>query len=383
VQNSCIEKACIQAPDIQFEPSGTLNGLEQLINSMLQSGVQSLLILSCADNGFTQSSLSPFLKKLPVPVCGGLFPKIIHEGKIYGHGSIVIGFDHTLDIHTIRNINEWIPPRQLCSLDFFDKKQKAFLLIFVDGLASGIEAFLDEAYDRIGGHFSVVGGGAGQQYFKHLPCIISNDGLLENSAQAVLMPRRLCYDVKHGWEMAAGPFLVTSSDKNRIHTLNYQPAYQLYREALEGLGAQKFADTPFFQISKTYPLGMERLDAEVIVRDPIACEENSLICVGEVPEFSKVYILKGNVRSLTGAAREAVSTARRECRHSMSFMLLWDCISRYLFLNDQFNSEMSAIVEEMPDHIPMIGVLTIGEVVSSRMGSVFLYNKSIVVTFVE
>ncbi|MDI6735053.1 MAG: FIST C-terminal domain-containing protein [bacterium] len=136
----------------------------------------------------------------------------------------------------------------------------------------------------------------------------------------------------------------------------------------------------FYDVTMRYPFGIYKEGAEDIVRDPImANEKDELICVGEVPENSLLNILKGEPNSLIQAAGQA---AKEVCTKEIHCSLVADCVSRTLFLGEDFARELAAVKENLVvtgNQVIPAGMLTLGEIAS--YGETFLefFNKTIVV----
>ena len=146
---------------------------------------------------------------------------------------------------------------------------------------------------------------------------------------------------------------------------------------------QKFDDSNFFDIAKGYPFGINKIGSEKIVRDPISVsEDGALVCVGEVPEGSFVDILAGNTQSLVNAAGSAMQQGKASYagESSCQAALFIDCISRVLYLEDNFKLELEAVHD---DDLPLIGALTLGEIANSGDDYLEFYNKTAVIAVLE
>ena len=111
----------------------------------------------------------------------------------------------------------------------------------------------------------------------------------------------------HGWNEVAGPFKVTESEGNVIVSLDWKPAFEVYRQVVESHCKREFTSENFFEIAKSYPFGINKLATEKIIRDPIQVnQQQSLICVGDVPQESYVHIMTGNVNSLVNCRPEGL-----------------------------------------------------------------------------
>jgi hypothetical protein len=245
--------------------------------------------------------------------------------------------------------------------------------VLVDGLSSRIGALLDGVYDNLGSDPVYFGGGAGSLSFQSKPCLFSNQGMLADHAQLTVLPWQFGLGVEHGWEKFAGPFVVTNSTRNVIHSLDFRPAFEVYREYVEADSGRRFTDDNFFDIAKAYPFGLEKPDGSILVRDPISRTDNDLNCVGEVPANSVVHLLKGQTANLIRAAAAGAAAVPKGAGPA----ILADCISRVLFLENDFLEELDAVRQSMGDR-PLFGMLTLGEIANGGDYCLEFYNKTFV-----
>lgn len=108
-----------------------------------------------------------------------------------------------------------------------------------------------------------------------------------------------------------------------------------------------------------------------------------MLCVGSVPVNSMVYILSGNAERIIAAAENAgVKLGKEPDGELQSFMgltMVFDCVSRVLYLGDKFPLEMAAIQRGVGSQRTIVGALSIGEIASTSRGTINLLNKSIVI----
>ena len=244
-------------------------------------------------------------------------------------------------------------------------------------MSSGIGGLIEVLFNQFGLEINYIGGGAGSLSLRNQPCIISNLGLLQDSAVLALTELPSSIGVAHGWKSISDAFKVTEAFGNRIITLDWRPAFEVYREVVEQHSGKSFDTMAFFDIAKAYPFGIAKLDAEMVVRDPMREERGDLICVGEVPKGAFVHILYGRPDTVIEAAGHALNLARLEfSQEEPGLMLFVDCISRVLFLGDDFNQEISAVAS---NEIPMVGALTLGEIANNGHDYLEFYNKTSVI----
>ena len=360
--------------DVVFTERTEAAALFALCDEVLERGAQTLLLLAADANGCTPAAIDDGLRALPVPVCGGVFPQLVYEQRNREYGFMVIGLSERCKIANIGGLSTaGVDFSEAIHASFQDEFAPSSFLILVDGLASQIGAMLDGLYDNFGSQPKYVGGGAGSLSFQQKPCIFSNQGMLQDHGQVVVFEQAVSLSVDHGWEKLAGPFAVTAASRNTIGTLDYRPAFEVYREVVEGASGCAFRDDNFFDIAKGFPFGMEKPDGGIVVRDPITHTGDLLNCVGEVPPYSVVYVLQGKPENLIRAAFRA-----GDCIPAgQAPALLVDCISRVLFLGDRFSEELEAVKKGLGER-PVFGVLTLGEIANGGDYCLEFYNKTLV-----
>jgi len=335
-------------------------------------------------NNFKKDSLDDMLKSIATPIFGGIFPEIIYGNEKLIKGTIVAGLYHKANVQIIPGLSSMDSDYEsIIEEKIPDSSTTKTMFVLVDAFAKRIGDFIESLFNVFGLEFNYIGGGAGSLSFKQKPCLFTNDGLIQDSAILALTDLKSGIGVSHGWREISGPYKVTKSDGNVIETLDWKPAFQVYKEAVESHSGKIFRENNFFDIAKGYPFGISKLEAEKIVRDPLmVVNENALQCVGEVPEGSYVYVLTGDAISLINAASNTLHLAENDFKAGSGnkTILFIDCISRVLFLEDKFNDELKAVHKK---NIPLIGALTIGEIANNRKDYLEFYNKTSVIGILE
>jgi len=368
-----------------IDKGGTPSTLRETLDAALETGqARSLLVLSCDGNDFTPERLDPILKEVPVPIFGGTFPVVLSGGRQMSRGSVVVAMNHEAEVHYIPGMSdleadyEAILDEKVGGDDEFKT-----VMVFVDGFSQRIAAFIDALYAIFGLEVNYVGGGAGSLSLKQKPCLITNDGLMQDGAILAALDMESGVGVSHGWATVSGPYKVTESERNVIKSLDWRPAFDVYRSVVEAHSGTHFVSRPFFDIAKAYPFGIAKMGSELVVRDPVAIDgDQNLVCVGEVPEGAFVDILHGKPDDLIRAAGRALERAKTNLSsHAEPGLGLFvDCVSRALFLGDEFFAELDAV--SLPG-LEFVGACTIGEIANSGKDYLEFYNKTSVVAFLE
>ena len=314
---------------------------------------------------------------------GGIFPRVIHGNSIFEEGIVINTLNEVEALYVVKDIskkNYKIPEIH------FNQQQAYSLFTYVDGLTSNISHYLGQLYESYGMQTNYFGGGAGSLSLEQQPCVFTNSGIYQDAAVVCVMRMASLIGVRHGWNKVDGPFIVTKAEGNIIKELNWTNPFEVYKSVVESHSGKTFNKDNFFDIAKGYPFGILKEDAECVVRDPLMTnDKGELICVGELEDNMVVDILNGNENSLIEAAKYATQDSIKQATKPRKAILI-DCISRILFLEENFDKELTTITETIKNDYPDIsigGALTLGEISSYGEGFLEFYNKTIVVGLFE
>lgn len=364
--------------DIHFEPEGNSNSVIRCIDKAISDGAKSLLIMSC-DNDFLPGLLDHYLKTVAVPVFGGIFPKIVYQKETHDHGFLIISLNVTASITVLKE--NCADDNAIASSNYADCDENSNLFIFADAYMKNIDQLLYELYETLKPQTSAIGSGCGASTYKQKPCLFCNDGLLENALIVASVQAPIDVSSAHGWDIMTGPYLVTSCEGNIIYTLNHSPALQVYKDAIRNHTGKDINVHGFHDMARTHPLGLDQLDSEILVREPVSINKEALVCVGCVPENSSVYILKGENKQIIHAAGQAAFdlNSRLNGHKSNATFFLFNGISRALYLGDESNHEISLVQNILPESAEIITAFSIGEISLNRSSTMRFHNKSVVI----
>ncbi|MGJ8679216.1 FIST signal transduction protein [Paraglaciecola sp.] len=364
---------------------GTGKYLQDVSQASLSSMLETLqlekpsgIFILCCDESYHQLDFfDAYLKTISSPVFGGVFPAIVYKGKTVKKGMVLIPVFMPIEVKLYPNL-QTVTESEL-KFDF-ELNQYQSLMVLVDGLSRNIDYALNQIFLHYGQSIKVFGGGAGSLSFEQKPCLFSNHGMSADAMLIVAIQLDFNLAIGHGWEVLAGPFLANQVDDNRILQLNFQPALQVYQQVVEQHDGRLFGENEFFDIAKTYPFGIQRLDDDILVRDPVTSEGNALVCVGKIPENTMLYVLSGQSEHLIDAAVLAVKSTIKTTSDAQG--VLFDCISRNLFLEEKFDTELEQISSTLGTESSLFGALVLGEIASGQSGAVHFHNKTAVVAVV-
>ncbi len=353
----------------------TVDGLRETLASTAGSeSVNGILLLSTPDAALLSDDFESVLCDLDVPIFGGIFPEILHDGRKKETGAVTVGLPSEPVVTTVPKLSD--PETAFRELLDPDLPARGYetAFVFADTHATTIEAFIEALFRTYSVEMNFVGGGAGTLEAQQ-PCLFTNEGVIEDAAVVATVAEPMEIGVNHGWQEIAGPFRVTDAEGSTLETLDGKPAFSVYRDVIAEASGETVTEENFFEVAKSYPFGIGRMAAEQIVRDPYSVSDGSMSCFGEMPEGEFVSILKGDPDSLVEAAQTAHDHALRGDSDPEA-LCVFDCVSRVLYLEAEFDRELEALRSET---LPLFGALTIGEIANDGSGHLDYYNKTAVV----
>ena len=333
---------------------------------IFQKSSQKILLLVAEGSSFDHGRLAEYGGE----VYGAIFPQVIYGDNHYRDAMVAIELKESANV-ILTGFEGF--GRSGMVLDDSD------MLVFVDGLSSGITDFLETLYALTGITDNILGGGAGRLTFKQEPVLFSKHEIIQDGALIITDSWHFSVAVSNFWEKISGPHIVTDAEKLELHALDYRDAFDVYREVVEKDSGKRFDQVDFFELSKFYPFGLSRINGELVVRDPIYRKDGSLVLVGDIEKNSVVYILNGEKEKLLNAAcftaEQAISG-----KDNLQNVFMIDCISRALVLGSDFSREIDGVVSSIRnDQIGLFGVLSVGEIANVNEGYIDFYNKTCVI----
>ena len=348
---------------------------------MMRDEVKAILALTADANRYDLVELNQGLAQMPKPIMGGIFPQIVYELNALEQGFVLVGLKTDLEIKRFEGLSQ---PHYDFVADveqaFSDQPVPKSCICLVDGLATCISSWVDGVFEVLGSNVQFLGGGAGSLSFEQRPCLFCNEGVFKDVALMGCLDRVCHLGVGHGWQTLYAGLQVTKVVKNIIYEIDNQNAFNVYQRLLAPHFQGEINADNFFGVAQAFPFGIHRLNDEKIVRDPIAItSEGGLVCVGELSEGDFVDLLTAQPKQLINAAATTAALACDNQASTTQHPILFDCISRALYLQAQFSEELLAIKGELNTADPLVGALVLGEIANSGNGYLEFYNKTTVV----
>jgi hypothetical protein len=256
------------------------------------------------------------------------------------------------------------------------------LLMLTDGLAGDQQEIVRGAYGEVGAEVPLVGGCAGDGMRMQHTFVTYNGQVMGNAVVAAAIGSDGPYGigVRHGWRRVGEAMLVTASSGNRVHTLDDEPALDVYLRRVGAPEAAHVDPAAFTQFALTHPLGLSRRSGEevrLVAEADFA--ERSLVCIAQVPQGGMAWIMEGDDESVLAATEEACDDALAQLGDVQPLGLLtFDCIARRGVLGeDGIRSEIDCVAER-GSGVPIAGFYTYGEIARTH-GTGGFHNQTMVV----
>ena len=373
----------MEAP--MFTQSTNINEIVSQIKALPRAAEDIVMILIGEATDIEIPELIAALNEEQITFMGGFFPGVIFRNNRYDAGIAVDVYPSLaapILIKDLNNLDFSINPLTKLKevLPVGDDVQPT-LLVFVDAFTTHIQVLLSRTFQIFRNRVSYIGSGAGSGSFQQKPSIFDNSGVHQDAAVIGLLNIGSKIGVRHGWRDLRGPFLANRTNRTIVQQLGYKPAFEQYSKVLKLITGITLTKENFFEVAKSYPLGINQDGFDRIVRMPVDfTDDGGIVCVGEVPTNALVSILQGDPTNLVTYAQYATQDVLKG-EKPLEHCLIVDCFGRVLYLQDQFKLELDTILEAIPDGSnDPIGLLSLGEIGSFATGNVELFNATIVVS---
>jgi hypothetical protein len=350
-----------------------------------QMGV--LALLPVAEHGAVER-LQAICARHSVPLVGAVFPALIESGEFRVEGLWLL----RLDVMPFVVLHEDLPRDavgaalaaeqiggQLRAQITGDAPVTLFLLF--DALVPNISTLLDELYVQLANRVHYVGANAGSETFQPTRCLFDNTRLIQNGVLLMLLQPHLGAMLAHGYGAPPKMISATSTEGNRIRQIDWRPAFEVYQELVRAQSGVEITRENFYEHAVHFPFGIIRANREVLVRIPVALEDDgSLFCVGEVPPNAVLTLLEAPKIDSQHTLQTLVQ-GLTELNGDLSAreMLLFYCAGRRLHLGlDAATGELRHF-SQLSRAASMAGALSLGEIGSSlQWGYPLFHNATLV-----
>ncbi|HEX3384764.1 MAG TPA: FIST N-terminal domain-containing protein, partial [Mucilaginibacter sp.] len=167
-----------------------------------------------------------------------------------------------------------------------------------------------------------------------------------------------------GWDEFGQERTITRSDKNILFEIDSKNALQLYKEYLGDYVNELPGSALLFPIS----IGLNGSDKK-LVRTILSIneDENSMTFAGNMPEGSKVRLMKADFDKLIEASSDAAGQSFGNQNPDLAILI--SCVGRKLILQERTDEEVEAAKEILGPDTAVTGFYSYGEISPFNPGS--------------
>ena len=183
---------------------------------------------------------------------------------------------------------------------------------------------------------------------------------------------------KAGWEEFGAQRVVTKSNGNTVYEIDDKPALELYEKYL----GEYIKDLP--ESGLLFPLSVESdiTQKNEVIRVMMGInEDKSILFAGDIPQGSKVRLMKTNIDNLIDGA-ELVAKTIQEHNNKESLSISVSCSGRLSVLKQLADEEIEVIKDVLGDKSQLVGFYSYGEIApfSDDILDCKLHNQTMTLT---
>lgn len=329
------------------------------------------------------ASLQAAAGEAGVALAGAIFPALLLEGDFIPRGVWLLPLarmQHALiaDLNAVASPAEVIHAAVARALD--DADAPTTLLLLFDAMVTNIGSILEDLYLRLADRVRYMGANAGSETFQPMPCLFDSERLVANGVLCLLLPDDHGAVLEHGYLPPDELINATATEGNRIFSIDWQPAFDVYREHIQALYGVELTRENFYHYAVHFPFGILLANGEVVVRIPVALEDDgSLFCVGEVPANSMLTLLQAPAVDSEHTIEQLNQHLRDQFGSCAGLDLLtFYCAGRRLHLGEAARPELEQL-QRCSGSARIVGALSLGEIGSLSEGSYPMFHNATLV----
>lgn len=315
------------------------------------------------------------------PLVGAVFPALITNNQFAEAGVVLLRFEHMPSYALIslpKNLSAQQAAEHMVSRlpsSVADRKQTLFM--FFDAMIPNIASILDSLYLQLADRVNYAGANAGSESFQPIPCLFDDADIVEHGVLALLLDTPSGAVLEHGYKAPPNTMTATAAEGNKVTYIDWMPALDIYRRLAREEFGVSVEPGNFYDYAVHYPLGIIRLGGDVLVRIPVALDDQgALFCVGEIPDNSLLTVL----RAADAGSHETADTLAAKLDNCIpsDTLLLFYCAGRRMHMGNAAADELRTVAQKLPNsHI--VGAVSLGEIGQAGANNVPLFQNATLV----
>lgn len=323
-----------------------------------------------------------------VPLVGGIFPALVTNNGFNTEGMWLLRIDEMVPSFLFENVNAGdvdavsliVQAVEQALANSFKSDCQPTLYLLFDGLLPNIATILDGIYLSVADHVRYAGVNVGSETFQPMPCLFDAERVVGDGVLGLLLPGDAVTVLEHGYTPLQRNLTATATEGNRIQSIDWRPAFEVYREIINAEYGIKLTPENFYQNAVHFPFGILRANEEVVVRIPVALsDDGSLFCIGEIPENAILVLLRAPGEN-EGKCIEQLTRELISVNGSLQGqqLLAFYCAGRRVHLGNAAVDELNELVAKTKV-ARVSGALCLGEVGSTGAWSYPLFHNATLV----
>lgn len=353
----------------------------EALSKLKASGVSQISCWLAERNADQIHHIQSQCKSLGLSMVGAVFPAIIFEGTLKSEGCLInplpdscLALLISCNNRTPESISEQVAQLEADHSQGNTTNTPPNLFLIFDAQQPNISNILDHLYLKLHNRVRYSGTNAGSETFLPMPCLFDQDQQLGYGLWALLYATPFDIALAHGYKNFE-PITATSTTGNRIHSINWRNAFEVYQEEIAKRYQQKVTQDNFYDFATHFPFGIMRLSGQPLVRIPVAVEEDgTLVCVGDIPEHTVISLLQG----VEADSTETLDILAKQLGNPAPEYQVFYCAGRRMHLGDTVNQELNLLTKRLPE-TNLSGALSLGEICNDDgQGYPLFHNAAIV-----
>ncbi len=342
-----------------------------------------LALLAEADQS-SLSLLQAAAREQGMPLAGAIFPALLHDGEFKRQGVWLLRLDSMPAHALIAELNQGEAPAErihaALQSALHDSSAPTTLMLLFDSMLANIASILEALYQRLADRVHYMGANAGSETFQPMPCLFDANQVVSNGVLCLLLPDDRGAALAHGYLPPDELISATATEGNRIISIDWRPAFDVYQERVQALFGVALTHDNFYQFAVHFPFGILLANGDVVVRIPVALEpDGSLFCVGEVPANSMLTLLDAPAVDSRHTIQQLVGNLDAQfgaCGERD--LLTFYCAGRRLHLADAAQPELHDLLQQSGCR-RVVGALSLGEIGSLRRAGYPVFHNATLV----
>jgi hypothetical protein len=192
---------------------------------------------------------------------------------------------------------------------------------------------------------------------------------------------QVAYGNESGWIPFGPERIVTRSKSNTVYEIGSMPILEVYNLYLRDPRYLINGRPVLFPVAVRFENSQGTVIRTIQSIDEELC---SITYSGNVPEGSRITLLRTHRESMIQGAAQAVTMATGQCQGTAELALVMSCRERQSILNEKINDEIKAMKNALNPRTALSGLFTPGEIAPAGPDmKCELFKQSVIVTAIS